>query len=687
MAAAGGNGGGSNDARRGISSPRPKGRDNAKNTLCRNVTIFGHCKYENSGCAYNHDTSKANTANNTTKQRFNVDSPSFTPLQPATNGAISAVRSATISPKAVNATVFTPKAVKSLTPTPQSYPKDSSSDWSAHDFQDFVPQSYDPSQLVGYPNATASLINGYDPFNVQSTLSALPATNHQAQLNPYSTETSTLGGAAYFQNSNSFAQPLQYHAYFPLGPHRENLLAYQRTAHDFFISDHLRDDLQRKAEASRQILPSSTLPAQIEHFHSLVPLDTNNRPNASTFGYPSWVYKAVSSKDGFTYALRRLEGFRLTNDKAIKAIQPWKRINNGSICTIHDCFTTREFGDSSLILITDYHPLSKTLQETHLNQQGHRFHGGRQRYHDQSNLIPEQTIWGYVVQIASVLKVIHGTNLAARVLIPSKMIVTSKGRIRLTGCGIQDVTMYDTSRPVSDLQQEDLVNLGRLILSLVAPNHNTTTNPQKALDTLNRTYSERLREAVTWLLNPAPPPSTPTSPTGGAALGIKDIDTFLQGIAAQIVTVLDNTFHAEDTLMSSLSRELENGRLVRLLTKLGFINERPEYESTGGPHHPPGHPNHHSTNNQWSETGDRYYLKLFRDYVFHQVDSEGRPVVDLAHVLSCLNKLDAGSDERISLVSRDEQNVMVVSYRELKRGIEGAFLELSKGGGATGRRR
>lgn len=33
---------------------------------------------------------------------------------------------------------------------------------------------------------------------------------------------------------------------------------------------------------------------------------------------------------------------------------------------------------------------------------------------------------------------------------------------------------------------------------------------------------------------------------------------------------------AEDTLEAELMRELENGRLVRLLTKFGFINERPE---------------------------------------------------------------------------------------------------------------
>jgi len=41
---------------------------------------------------------------------------------------------------------------------------------------------------------------------------------------------------------------------------------------------------------------------------------------------------------------------------------------------------------------------------------------------------------------------------------------------------------------------------------------------------------------------------------------------------------------------------------------------------------------------RWSETGDRYIIKLFRDYVFHQIDENNNPVVNLSHVLTCLNK-------------------------------------------------
>ena len=42
-------------------------------------------------------------------------------------------------------------------------------------------------------------------------------------------------------------------------------------------------------------------------------------------------------------------------------------------------------------------------------------------------------------------------------------------------------------------------------------------------------------------------------------------------------------------------------------------------------------------------------LKLFRDYVFHQVMEDGRPFLDMAHVISCLNRLDAGIPDKVKL--------------------------------------
>lgn len=57
----------------------------------------------------------------------------------------------------------------------------------------------------------------------------------------------------------------------------------------------------------------------------------------------------------------------------------------------------------------------------------------------------------------------------------------------------------------------------------------------------------------------------------------------------------------------------------------------------------------------WSETGDRYMLKLFRDYLFHQVTEEGRPWLDMSHIVQTLNKLDSGSSDTVSYLFYDNE--------------------------------
>jgi len=444
-------------------------------------------------------------------------------------------------------------------------------------------------------------------------------------------------------------------------------MAYQRSTTDFFIPDNLREDLHRKAEATLQTFANSTLPQSVEYFHSLVALDTSNQKGPSFFGYPSWVYKATSSRDGHNYTLRRVEGFRLTNEAAIRTVQNWKRISNSSLVQVHDAFTGRWFNDSSLIVVTDYHPLSQTLAEKH-------FTAGRHAGAGRPQIIPENDLWSYIVQVASALRTIHEGGVAAQTVVPSKIIITSKNRLRLNGCGVLDVVQYEQRRPLNELQRSDLEDLGRSILGLATRNQTAHANIPKALDLVSRSYTERLRACIAWLLTPPPLPQEGTEVTQQSAE--YNITSLLTNIADKVVAAFDSTLHLEDDLTTNLMRELENGRIVRLLTKLNVILERPESSATA------------TSNSSWSETGERYYLKLFRDYVFHQVDADGRPVLDLGHIVTCLNKLDAGVDEKVQLVSRDEQNLFVVSYREIKRGFESAWGELSKAAAAatSGRR-
>ena len=343
----------------------------------------------------------------------------------------------------------------------------------------------------------------------------------------------------------------------------------------------------------------------------------------------------------------RTTGYRVSDaasEYSIRNVQQnWKRVRNGNVVSVHLAFTNSSFGDSSLIFVTDFHPLAETLAQ--------RYFTSTSRYPNRysSAQIPEQTLWGYIVQLASALKAIHAAGLAARIIDPTKILLTGENRIRLNACAILDVVQSDVQHALVDNQRLDLYLFGRLILAL-GTNNTSQHNQGKAMDAFSKTYSPRLNEVTSWLLDHV------------SSQRNDGIDSFLSFVSGDLATSFDNSLHQCDTLESTLARELENSRIVRLMTKLNFMNERPEYERDP----------------QWAEHGIRHCIKLFRDYVFHPVDAQGNPVLDLAHVLRCLNKLDAGVEERIMLTTRDEETVMVVTYKELKSSIEGAWQDLSR---------
>ncbi|RMZ81087.1 hypothetical protein DV738_g2514, partial [Chaetothyriales sp. CBS 135597] len=573
------------------------------------------------------------TRSSANKKPLSVDSPSFNPSAPsflsptAPKKAIPA-----ISPKFANAAPFKPQGIISRSSSTTPFRQDTRTpDRLVADVQEFVPGRRLDGSVASEPDRPVAPVFDSFPPNAAPSPYLDPAIN----------------GTTFYQNAAAFQQPLQYHLYAPIGPYSNNMQPYQRTVHDLFIPNDIREEIHKKLAASLQILPNSQLPTHIENYHSLVPLDTSNHKRPNIFGgYASWVYKAQSSQTGQFYVLRRIEGFRLTNEQAIRTVQAWKQVQCASVVRIIDAFTNRGFADSSLFFVTDYHPLAQTLAEHHHIGQPRQSRGRNSIDH-----VPESVLWSYVCQIASALKVIHGNKLAARVLDITKVLVTGKNRVRLNGCAVLDVVQFDNQVPVTQLQKQDLVNFGLVILSLGANVTDASQNFARAMDQFKRHYKPELQDAVVWLYSAMQNTE-------------RSIDQFITMIANQMINSFDGALHNDDALYSNLAREVENGRLFRLMAKLGFINERPEFDH----------------DRQWSENGERYYLKLFRDYVFHQVDAQNRPVIDLGHVLSCLNKLDAGSDERVMLISRDEQNCFVVSYKELKKGVESAFQDLAKSG-------
>ncbi|GAA6007391.1 hypothetical protein JCM11491_004146 [Sporobolomyces phaffii] len=577
-----------------------------------------------------------------------------------------------------------------------------------------TPVAQDGATMNPYAtNPYAHALNGPQGQNGALAANGPSAAAQAAAEAAYYNNGMHLGGHGLASALGFVRQPLQYHLYHPLPStrphHPHSALSRSSAAHSptttFFLPPALHISLNQKSEATQQSTPSIdlSLPEEVGGYTCLSLLDapppassaTSSNSNSTSggggfAGYKSSVYKGWKESEGRCYVLRRIEGFRLAHEQAIAAVEKWTRVRHPGLVGVKEAFTTRSFGDQSIIFVYDFHPCSQTLYEAHLSPSAtlppnpwstpspltHApFRGPRSSPYPAATstttptttnnspstmagggggivapTLPERVLWSYIVQVGSALKCVHQNGLAIRSLEVNRVLVTGKNRIRLGGAAVMDCLTWDGGQNVAGYQQEDLLSFGKLIISLACGSPSAVHNLPKSVDHISRMYSPDLKNVVLYLLSKPGPRKT-----------IEEVMTLM---ATRVVDELNSSLVAEDTIERELMRELENGRLVRLMCKFGFINERPEFD------HDP----------RWAETGDRYLIKLFRDYVFHQVDEVGRPVTDLGHVLTQLNKLDAGVDEKIMLVSRDEGSCLIVSYRELKNAIEGAYADLSRTG-------
>ncbi|XP_029389556.1 PAN2-PAN3 deadenylation complex subunit PAN3 isoform X5 [Mus pahari] len=483
----------------------------------------------------------------------------------------------------------------------------------------------------------------------------------------------TVGGTTYFYTDTTPA-PLtgmvfpNYHIYPPTAPH----VAYMQpkaNAPSFFMADELRQELINRhlitmAQIDQADMPA--VPTEVDSYHSLFPLEPLPPPNriqkSSNFGYITSCYKAVNSKDDLPYCLRRIHGFRLVNTKCMVLVDMWKKIQHSNIVTLREVFTTKAFAEPSLVFAYDFHAGGETMMSRHFNDPNSDAYFTKRKWgqHDgplprqHAGLLPESLIWAYIVQLSSALRTIHTAGLACRVMDPTKILITSKTRLRVNCVGVFDVLTFDNSQNNNPLalmaqyQQADLISLGKVVLALACNSLAgiQRENLQKAMELVTINYSSDLKNLILYLLTDQN--------------RMRSVNDIMPMIGARFYTQLDAAQMRNDVIEEDLAKEVQNGRLFRLLAKLGTINERPEFQKDP----------------TWSETGDRYLLKLFRDHLFHQVTEAGAPWIDLSHIISCLNKLDAGVPEKISLISRDEKSVLVVTYSDLKRCFENTFQEL-----------
>ncbi|CAD5215062.1 unnamed protein product [Bursaphelenchus okinawaensis] len=404
----------------------------------------------------------------------------------------------------------------------------------------------------------------------------------------------------------------------------------------FFSEPDIRNELmQRQIAMQCHQSSSASEPVVVEHLRNLRQI---GRTPVMRYGPTcmEYTYKGMNVNDGLTYSIHRISGVRQLSPYVMSQLDNWRRISNSNIVRFHEVVQTCAWSDNSVLFIYEFQPLAETILK-------HFFHSNgtlKSKYSGQGVTgLSEQLAWSFIIQISSAIRTIHSSQMASRCIDVNRIMVNASGRFVITGSGIPDA-LSEPNKNLISLQIEDLRMFGAVLCALLNGSINGHSNVN-----IDMHYSSDLRNVIKVLCSAHANPNRVTS-----------INEIMPMVGARFYAQVEALQIRIDLLENDLVKELQNGRLFRLLCMLCTVTDR----------NLPKEP-------FWSEQSERYMLKLFRDFVFHQVDPYGRPVMDLEHVVLSLNKLDSGVDEMVQLASSDNENILLNSYKQLRQYLEGSF--------------
>lgn len=393
---------------------------------------------------------------------------------------------------------------------------------------------------------------------------------------------------------------------------------------------------------------SMSIPATIQSYHCICPLE-NMGPSVQqpsrVVPVPTLAMKAIHHGDGAVYMLRRIDGRHIVPtsellDTCKDVVLKWSTVaNHPNIVGLREAFVSEEMMETpSLYLSYDYYPGACSLEQLYIipGENG------------DLKVLTEDDVWSFLVQMTLALRAIHsaGLDVGPAAFHPSKVLVCTPNRIRFGFVGIAEILMGQSNTDMATAQLVDLTSLGSLLLTIAC----AAKNEPPSLDVMISYYSRELCHVIAGLI---------ASQKGN---GFKNWRNLAAALGPRLLDELDTNQQGIDIMNMEMCKEIENGRIARFLIKLNTVVERAQFLG----------------DTRWAETGDRYLLKLFRDFVFHQVDDEGNPVNDWGLVVEAINKADAGVNEKIILLSRDESSMLVVSYADIKRCLLAAYEEIKK---------
>ena len=402
--------------------------------------------------------------------------------------------------------------------------------------------------------------------------------------------------------------------------------------------------------------PSDAVVAALpKQYVRALPLDSDRarRRTTGSFGFLTSTIKVTCTRDGVTYAAKRVDGINAPKSALDRIRDSWRRVAaQPSIIALRSVFMAKAgplpgSADSgsglALFFEHDFVPGAVSLHSRLLSGEAER-----------QQSVPEPTLWSWASQLALAVNSAHSVGLAFRCISPRHVLLSEFQRVRISCAGVVDVLEMESPATLQAQQADDIRHFGELFLQVSCRQElpSSAVRPEgeiaKLLQQCKEHYSEQWHSLLVKLLN--------------AECVASELLTLL---APSMAVTLSQTLALNDTLHGALGVTHASSRLLRSVVKLSQVTERPEH--CGDP--------------SWAETGERYSLKLFRDFVFHQVDEQGRPVLDVGHVVESLTRLDVADGTPVMLSSRDGENLLVASYATLARNLNAAYNDLASSQG------
>lgn len=430
--------------------------------------------------------------------------------------------------------------------------------------------------------------------------------------------------------------------YTPVDPYRTNGSAtiaepFPATPYtpisSLFMSPNVQNALATPQNVRQRRPVTHVTSSKFATYTTIFNLEAEAKPSVLMPKQRTQVYQTSARYTGKDILLRRLVNVVMSPEECNVVLEAVRQYRHPNLVPLTNVFPTDEFimGSSDAMMEYRFIPGAKSLQEAFMSD---------------TTRATEGLLWSFTCQMVGLLRSFHETVLPLRWVHLSKLIyVEATGRFYYTGLGLADLLYEMKVNPtnVGFFMKQDIQSLGLILLQLATNSYTAKPDAFIAKQHIPG-FSQSFCELVKTCLD-----------------GSVDSAHLCHALGERMSMEVGHQQGHADYLLLQCSREVHNGRLMRLMMKLNFVLE--------------------SLNDlqDYSPDTQRYALRLFNQFVFNQVDEQNRIHVDWGHAFHCLNKLDCGSEETIQLISNDSTTaVLVISYADLRSILDTLFDQLQQ---------